>query len=96
MQYGYSMYNNIMHVTYVHEQCRLTPNALYLANAKVFQKRAQLRGYLAEAEVDIERAASETKLIVLGEVGMYRLSVEGDGGLEDEQIVEKCRVELTK
>lgn len=80
----------------MYEQHRFAPYAVYLANAKLFKEHAQLCGHVTEAETDAVRVTVETKLVVLLEVELRRLSVDRDGSLEDEQVVEKSGVELTR
>ena len=73
--------------THVNEWLRSAPNAVDLAHAVLPQKRAQLRGHLAEAEAELGRAATERELVVLGEVDLGRPSVDRSGRLENEQVV---------
>ena len=76
------------------ERLRSAPNAVDLAHAVLPQKRAQLRGHLAEAEAELGRAATERELVVLGEVDFCRLPVNRSGRLENEQVVVKGGVEI--
>ena len=78
----------------MNERLRSAPNAVDLAHAVLPQKRAQLRGHLAEAEAEFGRAATERELVSLGEVNFGRLPVDRSGRLENEQVVVKGVVEI--
>ena len=80
--------------THVNEWLSSAPNAVDLAHAVLSQKRAQLRGHLAEAEAELGRAATERELVVLGEVDLGRPSVDRSGRLENEQVVIKGSVQF--
>ena len=76
------------------ERLRSVPNAVDLAHAVLPQKRAQLRGHLAEAEAEFERTETERELVVLGEVDDGRPSVDRSCRLENKQVVIEAGVEF--
>ena len=78
----------------MNEWLRSAPNAVDMAHAVLPQKRAQLRGHLAEAEAELGRAATEREIVVLGEIDLGRPSVDRSGRLENEQIVVKGGVQF--
>ena len=80
---------------HVKERLRSAPNVVDLAHAVPPQKRAQLRGHLAEAEAHLGRAATERELVILGEVHLGGLPVDCDGRHEDEEVVVIGGVEIS-
>ena len=80
--------------THVNERLRSAPNAVDLAHAVLPQKRAQLRGHLAEAEAELGRSATERELVLLGKVDFGLLSIDRSGRMENEQVIVKGGIQF--